>query len=175
MDMPGNCDALYRWLAAVELRQAQALDALNAAGENAKLAVASLAAANFWAGSCNYLIADPPAYAICEVPALAAVAAATAAVSHYNDQVQEAGQAYRDASTAAAKLNDLISRCTVAESDGRGGDTQGTLAEGQSVLDDAQAISIPEVDSNLLAESQVAVASAENATTQAQKAATAEA
>src|SRR4029453_17085462 len=147
--------------------QQQALDALQSATENASLAVASLAAAVTWAGSCNLLIVDPPAYAICEVPAIAAVAAAQYAVSYYNAQAANAAAAYNAITAAIETLEGLLAHCQGGDADGDIDGVQSDVGTGNGLFAQAESVEIPNVESGPLDEANVAVAAAEAAVEEA--------
>jgi hypothetical protein len=130
--------------------------------------VATLSAATTWAASCNLLIADPPAYVICEAPAVAAVAAAQAAVDYYNQKAQQAAAAYNEIQSAIDRLQGLMEDCNLADADGRQDDVDRDVSDGSAAYAAAEAVSIPEVDTQPRKDAQTAVALAEQAVEEAQ-------
>src|SRR5262249_54792684 len=154
----------------LEQKQAEALSALNSATESATAAAEDLVAAYTWAASCNLLIETPPAYAICEVPALAAVAKAHDSCSYYRDKMNEASQVYKSLGDAIDKLHKLIDDCKVADADNNDDQVTATVAEGQTAFNDSDALEIPDVSGQSLSDAKTAVAEAADATQQAQEA-----
>ena len=165
------CDKIADWYEAAVERQGEALAAQNTALENLKIASATFVAAEVWAASCFLLVYTPPpfsivAFGICEVPALAAMAAAAYAMDLYLDDFNAATEAYVAAEKAAAILEELLCKCEAQEA--RHMPTDQTLEEAQTAYAEAEAIEIPDVDDSALSDAESAVDEAESAVEEAQ-------
>ncbi|MGZ8222096.1 MAG: hypothetical protein ACXWT0_10650 [Methylobacter sp.] len=167
-EMPGNCDTIANWYTLESNRLYAAEQALSAAAANATQALAYLAAAETWAASCNLLIANLPAYAICEVPAVAAVAAAGYSVRYYQQQASEAQQACNEIQNAMNLLQQLLDNCVVAQSENNDSEIDNSILSAETIVVQADSISIPTVDGGPLEQAAQAVAEAETAVKQAQ-------
>ncbi|OGB25603.1 MAG: hypothetical protein A3I66_13470 [Burkholderiales bacterium RIFCSPLOWO2_02_FULL_57_36] len=165
------CEIIADWYEAAIERQGDALAAQNAALANLQMTSAYFVAAEVGAAACFLLIYTPPpfsliAFGICEVTALAAMAAAAYSMDVYLDQFNEATDAYIAAEKLVAFLEEMLCKCEAQLA--LHIPTDETMQQAQAAFEEAEGVPIPDVDDSALDEAEAALDEAEAAMDEAE-------